>query len=426
MTNCELEGRRPNGRGWARSIDGGGHWSRTLGALALGASLVASGLAGCGPSNSPRTVPVGESRPYVGDGVTAGASDGERFGFGQQSGAAAGVGSGAAAGAASSAFEYDLPEGWVERATTSMRVVNLVVAREPRAECSLVLLGGDGGGLQANVDRWRGQMGLGPSTADEFAALEPTQLLGQDAVRVDFAGDYSGMGGEARNGYRMLGVLAVAPGGSAFLKFTGPADLVTAEADAFTALGASLRPAGASASAGTGASASQGETPSTGAADAATPGGVVATGGRESGESLSWIAPATWTRGGPRMMRDVTFTTDTNGATECYISTLGGDGGGIRSNFDRWQGQMGAKPLTDGQIAELPRIDCLETQAMLIEIEGSFTGMGGEQVTDALMLGAVVALDSSTVFVKLIGPAASASTERENFRAFLASLERTQ
>ncbi|QDU86155.1 hypothetical protein Pla163_33040 [Planctomycetes bacterium Pla163] len=420
MTNRELEERRPQGRSWARSIDGGDHGSRTFGALALAAALAATGLVGCGPSNSPRTVPVGESRPFVGDGVDAGVSEGERFGFGTNPGAAMGATAGSAGGVTSgvapTAFDYDLPEGWTTRATTSMRVVNLVVARDPRAECSLVLLGGDGGGLKANVDRWRGQMGLAPMSAVEFAALDHAPLLGQDAVRIDFAGAYSGMGGEAMSGYRMLGLIAVSPGGSAFLKFTGPADVVGAEVEAFYALGASLRPAGTAA---TGAAPSADAT----AADTATPGGTVPAGTREVGETLSWIAPASWKRGGPRMMREVTFTTDASGATECYISSLGGDGGGIRSNFDRWRGQMGAEPLNDLEVAELPRIDSLGTQAILIEISGSFTGMGGEQVQDALMLGAVIALDDRTIFVKLIGPAASAAAERENFRAFLASLE---
>jgi hypothetical protein len=423
LTNRELEGQRPSGRRWARSIDGGDHESRTFGALALATALAATSLVGCGPSNSPRTVPVGESRPFVGDGVDAGVSEGDRFGFGTNPGAAMGATGGSAGGVTSgvapSTFDYDLPEGWTTRPTTSMRLVNLVVARDPRAECSLVLLGGDGGGLKANVDRWRGQMGLAPMSAAEFAALDHAPLLGQDAVRVDFTGAYAGMGGEAMSGYRMLGLLAVAPGGSAFLKFTGPADVVGAEVEAFYALGASLRPAGTAAPAATGAAPSSGET----AADTATPGATVVAGMREVGETLSWIAPASWTRGGPRMMREVTFTTDTSGATECYISSLGGDGGGIRSNFDRWRGQMGAEPLNDLEVAELPRIDSLGTQAILIEIGGSFTGMGGEQVQDALMLGAVIALDDRTIFVKLVGPAASASAERENFRAFLASLE---
>jgi hypothetical protein len=123
------------------------------------------------------------------------------------------------------------------------------------------------------------------------------------------------------------------------------------------------------------------------------------------------------------MLREVTFTTDAAGTVECYVSVLGGDGGGIRANFDRWSDQMGAAPLSAEELAGLERVPSLGATALLVEFAGHFEGMGGETVADALMLGAVVATDASTVFVKLVGPRAAAESERANFRAFVASLE---
>lgn len=362
--------------------------------------LIAS--SGCGGAEEPRLVQVSEARPYVGNEPEIGVGSAERFGFGPPSVAPdEGV-------VPEGAFAYDLPEGWATLAPTSMRAVNLTVESDPRAECTLVLLGGSAGGLAANVNRWRGQMGLGPLAPADLEALPEDELLGAPAVRIDFAGDYTGMGGGGGAGFRMVGLLAVAPGGSAFLKFTGPAPIVAAELAAFDRLARSLRPADSAAP-----------------TDAAEP--VASSSDSDEEQAiLRWTAPDSWTEGPARMLRDVTYTTDPAGTVECYISILAGDGGGIRSNLDRWRGQMGAAPLTSTELAELERIDCLGSTAVLIEIAGDFEGMGGQRIADALMLGAVASLDGRTVFVKLVGPATGADAERERFLQFVQSLERAQ
>lgn len=381
----------------------------TRAAALIGAALA---LAACADGAGPRTVEAPAERAYVGDGFSAGASSAERFGLtgGAPGG---GVAPGAdTATAAADAFDYDLPDGWEAVAPTSMRVVNLRVASEPRAECTLVLLGGDAGGLRANIDRWRGQMGLGPLDDAAFEALPTSTLLGRDAARVDLVGAYGGMSGEKQTGFRMLGLLAVDPAGSAFLKFTGPADVIAANEDGFDRVAATLAVRETDDAAPTPAGA--GSTATAGAPGAA---------GASGSAKLRWTAPDGWVQGPERMMREVTFLMGSSGETECYISILGGDGGGIAANFDRWRGQMGADPLSSDAFADLPRVDCLGGDAITIEIEGHFTGMGSHDMENALMLGAVASLDDSTVFVKLVGPKDEAAAERENFDAFLASLE---
>ncbi|QDU68428.1 hypothetical protein [Engelhardtia mirabilis] len=349
--------------------------------------MLCSSLVGCGADEGSRTVAIGEARPFQGDQLEVGASPARRFGF-EPAAVASGVPSMA------SGPDFELPDGWLALAPTSMRTLNLRVARDERADCSLTLLPGEGGGLRANIDRWRGQMGLSNLTESEFQSLPSGSLLGRPATRVDFAGSYSGMAGGGGEGFRMVGLLAVDSGGSAFLKFVGPADVVEAELLAFERLAESL-----------------GGAPSATAAPS------------PAGGPLTWSAPEGWVQGPPRMMREVTFTTDPAGSVECYISVLGGDGGGIRSNFDRWRGQMGLAPLDDAALASLERVPCLGSTAILIEIEGAFEGMSGQTHDEALMLGAVASLEGSTVFVKLVGPRDAAAPERERFRAFVASLE---
>ncbi|MEZ5977266.1 MAG: hypothetical protein R3F34_03510 [Planctomycetota bacterium] len=368
------------------------------------ASSIAAVLLASGCSGGARSVEVGDARPYVGPHFAIGADSGARFGFGPSRAPSGAPTASGTAAPPTDAFAFDLPDGWRRLEPSAMRAVDLRLDRDPSAECSLTLLGGDAGGLRANVDRWRKQMGLAPTTPSEFDALAPTSLLGRDAVAVDLVGSYAGMGGESRTGFRMLGRLAVAPGGSAFLKFTGPADVVEAEREAFERLADSLR-----------------VEPTDAGATTAGPGGpaVAATDG---GELLRWTAPEGWVRGPARMMREVTYLT-ANGTVECYVSVLGGDGGGIRANFDRWRGQMGAAPLTDDELASLERVPCLGSSAILIAIDGDFEGMGGETSSGARMLGAVAAFEGRTVFVKLVGPRALAAAEEPNFRRFVASLE---
>ncbi len=140
------------------------------------------------------------------------------------------------------ALKWELPAGWSELAPTSMRVANFRVAGDERAECYLTFLAGDGGGLAANIQRWRTQMGQGPLSPQEIAALPTKPMLGGEAVLVDFAGSFSGMGGGGKiEDARLVGLLLVGPQGAAFLKMTGPASTLAGQVDAFLALAASLR-----------------------------------------------------------------------------------------------------------------------------------------------------------------------------------------
>ncbi|MBI1380323.1 MAG: hypothetical protein GC161_04465 [Planctomycetaceae bacterium] len=309
------------------------------------------------------------------------------------------------------AFQFTLPPGWVDLKPTSMRLVNVGLADDASVECSLTLLGGDGGGLAANVDRWRAQVGLGPLAAGEHEDLPAATLLGKPAVRFDATGTYTGMGGPAREDFRMIGLLSVAPEGSGFLKFTGPADVLERESANFDAFAASLRTASAPA-------------PRAPQADAA---GTSEATGANSRDGLVWESPSGWKRGPDRSMRTVTYFAGPGGEVECYVAVLGGDGGGLKSNLDRWRQQMGAAPLTAAELAALERIPSLGGDAVLIEIPGSYRGMSNEQVDDALMLGAM-ALESvggvpeRAVFAKLIGPRNLAEAERASFRQFVASL----
>jgi len=115
-----------------------------------------------------------------------------------------------------------------------MRVANFRVAGDERAECYLTVLGGDGGGLAANVNRWRAQMSQAPAAAAEIEALPRAPFFGRDATFLDVTGTWTGMSGKETDAdYELLGFLLVDPAGSIFLKMVGPRAVIGGEIESF-------------------------------------------------------------------------------------------------------------------------------------------------------------------------------------------------
>lgn len=109
-------------------------------------------------------------------------------------------------------------------------------------ECAVYFFGtGQGGGVEANLDRWKGQIKGGAS-----AKTGTRTVHGLKVTTVDAAGEYSGMGGpmaatkSSKPGYRLLGAIVEGPEGNVFVKFTGPAKTVAANEKKFEGLVASF------------------------------------------------------------------------------------------------------------------------------------------------------------------------------------------
>lgn len=118
-------------------------------------------------------------------------------------------------------------------------------------------------------------------------------------------------------------------------------------------------------------------------------------------------------------MRLVTYTV---GETECYVTVLSGDGGGIPMNLNRWLGQLGLPALSEETLENLPPLDVLGAPAPLLEAVGPYTGMGSEPRPGTALLGVASIASGQGVFIKMIGPEAEVATEKENFIAFCESL----
>jgi hypothetical protein len=345
-------------------------------------------------------------------------------------GAAAGASPAVPAPGGLPALTWSDPAGWTPQPATAMRVANFTLADSPESECYLTVLPGEAGGMLANLNRWRQQMSLEPMAAEDLDLLPRIPMLGGEALRVALDGTYVGMRGDQQSpGYRMLGAALMIDGHSYFVRLTGPVAAIAAQDANFDAFCASLQRGAAEAApedahdhaeddghdhAAPPAPAAPAAPPAPAPAPAAAP----AAPGRDLSQ-LQWDAPAHWTRGGERMMRLVTFTV---GQSECYVTQLAGDGGGVEMNLNRWQGQMGQPDLDAAAIAALPRINILGVESPLIDIAGDFTNMDGSAQPGARMLGTVTLLDGQSLFVKMTGPDAEIAAERDHFIAFCQSL----
>jgi carboxymethylenebutenolidase len=128
---------------------------------------------------------------------------------------------------------------------------------------------------------------------------------------------------------------------------------------------------------------------------------------------LELEAPGRWSVGGEKPMRLATLTFGS--ASECSISAFPGEAGGIVPNIARWCQQLGEDPLSEEEVAALPRTPCLGQLATVVRIEGRLTVDGSPR--PSVLLGAIVPLDGETVFVKLTGPSAEVDAAADDFRA---------
>lgn len=125
--------------------------------------------------------------------------------------------------AGGAALKWSLPKGWAESAGGGMRYATLKPPVEGKIDVSVVVLPGTAGGELANVNRWRGQIGL--PALDDASLSAARKVVATRAGKVslyDFESE-----GQAKT--RMVaGLLETAEGNTWFLKMVGDAGPVAA------------------------------------------------------------------------------------------------------------------------------------------------------------------------------------------------------
>jgi hypothetical protein len=130
---------------------------------------------------------------------------------------------------------WTVPSGWQEMPASEFLLAKFLIqgGGDARAEVNVTMLAGEGGGVLANVNRWRGQLGLDPLKDEmELAHLNPTVDLpgGGRMTLVDFTGTDSKTGKPAR----LVGVILPLAGQTLFYKLMGDEQIVGQQKEAFT------------------------------------------------------------------------------------------------------------------------------------------------------------------------------------------------
>ena len=308
---------------------------------------------------------------------------------------------------------WTVPAKWQNKPGSGMRKATLVVAEG--AELAVTAFPGDVGGELANLNRWRGQVGLPPVTEAEQATAITRLTVGNLQVAVV---DLLGTGGDKP--VRMLGAMVPSGGATWFFKLMGPDQLVEQAKPEFLAFLQTLKgPSGAVAASQPAQPALPADHPPIGGAAPAAADMANTPVIKASGPGLNWTAPASWQSKPATAMRKATYAVPGDGGAvgDLSVTAFPGDVGGELANLNRWRGQLGLAPISatdvDGQVTRLSPHGLTVTVVDL---------SGGTADKPVRMLGAIVPFGGATWFFKLTGPVELVAKEKPAFLEFINSL----
>ena len=126
---------------------------------------------------------------------------------------------------------WEIPSGWQPVDPGAMLFAKFsITSGDENAEVNVSSLAGEGGGLLANVNRWRGQLGLPATDETEFSKTISTFTIPNGrATLVDFVGTNAKTGKPAR----LIGAVVPQNGQTWFYKLMGDPQIVEQQKDAF-------------------------------------------------------------------------------------------------------------------------------------------------------------------------------------------------
>lgn len=128
-------------------------------------------------------------------------------------------------------------------------------------------------------------------------------------------------------------------------------------------------------------------------------------------KEIAWDAPSAWqSMPNPTTMRKATY--KVGDETELTVSTATG---GVEPNVKRWGDQFGAEPKSEKR-----KVNGLDVT--IVEIKGSYQGMGGPKKDGYMLLGAVVETGAALTFFKMTGPEKVVTGAKPDFEKLVASL----
>jgi hypothetical protein len=309
-----------------------------------------------------------------------------------------------AAMAAQPPIRWKLPAGWEEQPPDQLRLGNFLLKgpNGAQAQTTIIPLTGLAGTDLDNVNRWRGQVGLPPITEAEMNSQAEKAMIGAtESPLFDLSGTPPGKQAKSR----ILVTLLRQSGVSWFFKMTGDDELVQANKGAFRDFLKTIEFVQPAADPHAGMQLQTLTAPMT--APTTEP---------AASAKFNWEVPAPWKSLPPGPMQKAKFrATDKEGEKiEATVSSLGGEGGGLLGNVNRWRGQIGLGPIDAGELAKL---------TVATNWNGSaFTVVDLENSQNKTALCAVISSQKEeTWFFKLTGEASLVAREKDAFLKFIQS-----
>ena len=134
------------------------------------------------------------------------------------------------AGDAASQPAWTVPADWKTGPLEQFLVAKFIIqGGDATAAVNVSQLAGDGGGLLANVNRWRQQLGVAPIGDEDVAKLPTMAVSGGTATVVDITGNDP----RSQQPARLVGVVLPLGGQTWFYKLMGDAGVVARQKDSF-------------------------------------------------------------------------------------------------------------------------------------------------------------------------------------------------
>ena len=272
-------------------------------------------------------------------------------------------------------IEWKLPEGWTETKGQGLRFATIKPSTDSGLEIAVNRFEGVAGSLLANVNRWRGELGLEDLKEVDLAKAVTDQKVGELTIQsVDLTGKR-----KARQGMGGMGIPGMGTGGMPGMP---------------PAMGRNPPPVGQP--------------------------GQVTSGAKEASDKLAFKLPKGW-RESDKTVMFASKVLEVDGAptVKVTISPLKPDGNSVADNVNRWRGQLALTPENPSTLEQNLTKEKTANggEALLVDISGK--GPMGPQ----RLLGAIAKRPEALWFVKLTGDPSEVAKVRDGFTEFVRTLK---
>ncbi len=260
---------------------------------------------------------------------------------------------------------WTIPDGW-EKIDKQVPMRYATFLTPQNLEVTVAVFPGDVGGLLANVNRWRGQVGL-DSIEEHELERNAVPILGTNSYVIDIEGLENRL---------ICTSVSLGDGSTWFVKTIGNSSAAGRIKGDMVTFSESFR-----------------IMDSTKLEEPSTP-------------LIEWKPPANWSVDqGASSMLMAAYVTELG--ARITLTQLGGDGGGLLNNINRWRGQLGLEPKQS--INELN----IQIQDGIVFVD--LVSLDGK---NRIVVG-IISLDNKTLFFKLMGSPESTQAALKQFTNFV-------